>query len=522
MSVSIHGRDLDGGKLVSIVAVLGLAAGLIAAAATYWLRDGFNEDEFFQLAFVNESMPQFFALFLRLDQHPPFHFLQLIPWHWISDSDGWMLANSLVWHLVSCGVILYVGRSWLGASAGWLAAALYALTPQAVSAATTLRFYAMIPALAVLAWWLHVRCLSNDRSSAWRWWALAGVQLALTYSHAIAFYFVFWIALAAVAQQWQILGRSAPWRRWLAVQFAVFLLLMPQVLLTAARALMARGAGDVIGGNNDPGGLIDHFGGMTAGWGMQWYAARVGGALLFGAALVLGLWRERTRWLSGVMLVGPYALAIVIGALLTPMFKTPVYSSMLVPFACLVLAGALVQFPTRWQTLAAGSLLAGLALFIFPAAAHLNRSVSPYRPLVAELQRKARPGDIVVVAKPYLYWAVLRYAVAPDWGSPLEVLPALNESWRRLNERIGPAAVRALKLTPRTQQLVHGDITYVIGDEATAPSAAARRVWVVERVAYPSPVKLAEGFADRGVVYRAGMPEATELRLFERPHPPDR
>ena len=500
------------------VAGLALLLALAVALRTFIQRDAFSDgDEIYQLAFVNEPLKTFLALFLRLDQHPPLHFLQLKLWSLVSDQDGWMLANSLVWHGLSCLAIWAVGRAWLGQSAGLLAAALYALLPQVVVSATTLRFYAMLPALAVLTWWLHMRLLSPQPQTRRLWWALVLVQVALAYTHAIAFYFVFWLALAAGLQQSMVVGRAAPWRRWLLVQSGVLLLVLPQVLLTVARALIARSAGDAAGGNHDPGSLIDHFGGMTAGWGMQWTWARAAGAIFFAMALALGLWRPVTRWMSIGLLVGPYALAMLIGLLVTPMYKTPLYSAMLVPFCCLAMAAGLMAWPVTWRLPAVVVLVVAMLAFLLPASVHLNRGVSSDRPIVAELQRLARPGDVVLVPNAPVYWRVMRYAVAPNWGSPLAVLPALQGSWLRMTERLGPRLSQFLQLVPATQQIQHAGITYVVGADARGPAAAAARVWVVEVAADErTALQLAPGLNDRGVVFRAGSPLLTQIRLYAR------
>lgn len=524
-------------RLLTAVSVLALLVGLAATGHAFLTRSGFNEDEFFQLSFVNQPFPGFFLQFLRLDQHPPFHFLQLVPWSAVSQADGWMLSNSLLWHGLSCLTLWLVGRAWLGAPAAWMAVALYALTPQVITAATTLRFYAMIPALAVAVWWLNRRLLAAAQPPAWQWWALLVLQLALAYSHAIAFYFLFWLVLAAGLQQRLGEAPAVPgrWRRWLAWQAVAVLLVLPQVLLTGVRGVMARGSGDAVGGNNDPGGLVDHFGGMTAGWAMQWPQARWVGAALFALAVVLGLWQRRSRWLAALVLVGPYVLAMLIGALLTPMFKTPLYSAMLVPFACLCLAGAVLP----WQGTAAGAgagegawgasaaagwlrpaaatlLLAGLAVVVWPTSAHLNRSISPYQALGARLKAELQPGDVVVVPKPYLYWAVARYAISPDWGAPLDVLPKPAGSWASLIQRLGPERAELLRLLPRTQEVVHGGVRFVIGDDARQASAGAARLWVVERVQYPAQVQMDPALVARGLKYDAGMPERTVLRLYSR------
>ena len=507
------GAPSAGGLRVGLMWASGLAllVGLAVSLRMFWLRDGFSEDEFFQLTFINEALPQFFVQFVRLDQHPPFHFLQLKLWGLVSQADSWMLLNSLAWHLVSCAIIFAVGRAWQGRNAGLLAVALYALLPQVVGASATLRFYSMIPGLAVLAWWLNLSLLSGKERRGWVWWALAAVQIALGYSHAIAFFFVAWFAFAAAIQVAVERPPGVMWRRWLAVQSGVGLVLLPLLVLAAARISMAD-PGEP-GGNSDPGNLIDHFGGMVAGWGMKLQWARVLGAAFFVAAIAVGLWNRATRWMAVVVLLGPYAMAFVVGLVLAPMFKTPVYSAMLVPFACLALGAGLDR---GWRAWLAFPLLLALATFVLPASLYLGNAVSPYQPIAIALQQRVKPGDVVVIPKPYIYWATMRYVGGPNWGSALEVLPALSDSWLRMTKRLGPELTRWMHLTPRTQKVEQAGVSYVIGEDAVQASATAQRVWLVQRTRYAQAPKLAEGFADKGVVVELGRPETMQIILYER------
>ena len=151
--------------LLRIVAGAALLIGFAATLRVFLLKDGFGEDEFFQIAFINESIPYFFVQIARLDQHPPFHFLQLKMWAEFFSSDSGLLFNSIAWHGISCATIFWVGRAWLGVTAGLIAAALYALVPQVVSASVELRFYSMIPTLAVGAWWINTKLLNNQRET---------------------------------------------------------------------------------------------------------------------------------------------------------------------------------------------------------------------------------------------------------------------------------------------------------------------------------------------------------------------
>lgn len=520
-------KNLAGDSIPDITlvatAALALLAGLTVVLRMFLARQGFSEDEFFQLAFVNEKLPHFFVQFFRLDQHPPFHFLQLKLWSIFSAADGWMLLNSVLWHLISCATLYVVARRWLGKSAALLAVALYALIPQVVFSATSLRFYAMIPTLALLAWWLNAQLLSTGERRIWPWLAAVFVQLALGYSHAIGFFFVLWLMVAAAAQQFpasgRVSGRSMAWRRWLAVQAGVIILLLPAMVLAVGRVLMSQGAAGVSDGNADPGGIISHHGGMVAGWGMQWAYAKALGAVFFGAALCLGLRYQATRSMSAVILIGPYAMAALIALVMAPMYKTPVYSAVLVPFTCMALAGGLIALKNHWGSKIAVPLLLAMAVFIFPASSHLNRAVSPYQPVAAELKRLTKPGDLVVIPKLYIYWAIMRYTVGPDWGSPLEVLPALSDSWQRMNNRLGPTLTKALKLEPVTDRIVHDGIVYIVGDNASTTASTVQRVWLVQRPRYPLPIKISPDFTLKGVVFESGDPEVTQILLYQRSTP---
>ncbi|MBT3067046.1 glycosyltransferase family 39 protein [Rhodoferax sp. U11-2br] len=499
---------------LQLFATLALIVGLAAVLMSFLQWNGFWEDEIFQVAFLNERLPYFFVEIARLDQHPPFHFLQLKFWALFFNSDKGLLLNSIAWHLVSCLVIFWVGRQWLGTTAALLAVALFALTPQVASAAVNLRMYAMIPALAVGTWWLNQRALLDPDKRNWPWFAVLFVQLALGYSHAIAIYFVAWIALAAAVQVYSEHGGSASWKQWLTAQLGSAVLLLPLVASVVIRIGMP--AQGEPGGNSDAGSVVTHLGGMVAGWGMKWEYGKPFGFALFALAVLLGMWNRRTRWVALCLLTGPYLAATLIGLFFVPMFKTPVYSAMLMPFACLALAGGLQMLRPVLGTWVGIGLLAVMVLTVMPATNHLQERSSPYKPIAIELEKRAQTGDVVVIPKPYLYWAVLRYAVAPNWGSPLEVLPPLGENWQRLMARLGPELTSALKLQPRTNQVIDRGITYVIGEDAVSASSKATRVWEVRRTRYPTPAILADGFIARGVVTEFGYPETTQLLMFER------
>lgn len=507
----------DHDKKLRWAAALALTVGLAAALRLFLGRSGFNEDELFQVTLINEGLPHFFVAIARLDQHPFFHFLQLKLWSVFSVGDTWLLLNSLTWHVVTCFVIFQVGRSWRGVTAGILAVGLYALVPQVIGQSVTLRMYAMIPALALGVWWLNVRALEAEPSGRWRWGAVLFLQVALGYSHAIGFYFVAWITLAAAMHVYFVgTGNRAAWRRWIATQVAATVLLAPLLVSALVRISMP---GQVeTGGNNDPGNVLEHWGGMVAGWGYEWRPGLAAGASFYALAALLGLMQKPFRALSMFVLLGPYLFAALMALLLAPMYKTPVYSAMLIPFACLILAGSLVSLSrlTTMKEVLVGGLLVCMAVSVFPATEHHLRFMSPYRPAALAILGRAQPGDMVLATKPYIFWGVLRYAVDREWGAPLEILPPLSGSWRRLIDKLGPDWAARLKLVPRAHHIEGKGLLWVNGADGVPPSTVARRVWVVQRRSSPVDVRL-PGFGVPELVARFGEKgEALDLYLYYR------
>ena len=126
-------------RILMVFATISVFVGLAASFNAFQSILGFWEDEFYQITFANESFSKFIFAVARLDVHPFFHYLQLKVWAEFFPSDKGLLANSLFWHFISCGVIFYVGRAWRGVLVGLLAVAFYVLIPQVVWASATLR-----------------------------------------------------------------------------------------------------------------------------------------------------------------------------------------------------------------------------------------------------------------------------------------------------------------------------------------------------------------------------------------------
>lgn len=496
-------------KFLMVFAAIAVFIGLAASVNAFQSIPGFWEDEFYQVTFANEPFSKFIFAVARLDVHPFFHYLQLKVWAEFFPSDKGLLANSLFWHFVSCGVILYVGRAWRGVLVGMLAVAIYVLIPQVVWASATLRMYTLIPALAVGTWWLNVRALSKDSVGKREWLGLLAIELALAYSHAIAFFFIPWIALAAAMQVWDTRRNQAPWRQWLVLHGIVGLLLLPLAVMAAFRT--------GIPGNRAPEEhIVFVIGAMLAGWGMKSLLIRGVATAFYGAVVMLGLREKANRPLTFWLLLGPLVAGLTITFLVAPMFKVPVYASILMPFMALVLASTLAQLQGVFRYWLLVSLLTVLAMTVFPATEMLfkDRTTNPWELVASEVKSRAVPGDVVVIPKAYEYWAVVRYAVGPRWGAPSEVLPAPNDRWINLMNKLGPTLSNFLGLLPKTNRIERAGITYVIGEDAIAETRSAPHVWVIYSRSYAVPVSVADGYDKPTLVWQGE--QGVELHKVDR------
>jgi hypothetical protein len=499
-------------RTLMVFAAIAFFVGLAASINAFQSIPGFWEDEFYQVTFANEPFSKFVFAVARLDVHPFFHYLQLKFWAEFFPSDKGLLANSLFWHFVSCCVIFYVGSAWRSLMVGLLAVAFYVLVPQVVWASATLRMYTLIPALAVSAWWLNVRVLTKKSVSNKEWLGILAIELALAYSHAIAFFFVPWIALAAVMQVFDSRRNQVPWRQWFILQGIVGLLLLPLAIMAAFRT--------GIPGNRAPvDNIVFVMGAMLAGWGMKSLLIRGVAAAFYGAVVILGLRDKSNRPLTIWLLLGPLVAGLTITFLVAPMFKVPVYASILMPFMALVLASALVQLHGVVRYWLSVSLLVVLTLAVFPTTEMLfkDRTTNPWELVAQEVKARTVPGDVVIIPKAYEYWAVLRYAVGLKWGAPSEVLPAPNERWIKLVNRLGPALSDFLGLLPKTNQIESAGVTYVIGEEAVVETRGASHVWVINSRSYTVPVSVADGYGKSVLVWQGE--QGVELHKLDRAGP---
>lgn len=472
-----------------LAAMTGITVGL-AAAVLYWIsRKSLWEDEIIAVTHSLQPFPTFFVETVRNDIHPFLYFMLLKAWAAIAPgSDRWILASSLVSALASAAAVAWVAGRLGGMRAAVWAAALFCVLPTFAWAAGNLRMYALVPAPAILCWYCCRHYLYQGR----RRWLFVGcvLELALACLHAIEFFFIFFIAASLLIEAWSDRDRE-PGRigLWLATQAAVFLLLLP----LAANALL-RGTEPLSA--SSMAGLLLAPAQLFTGWALSdevW--PLVGGSVIFFALTVAAVQCRIGKVLAFGVVLSALFTAVIVGFAGKPMFKPPVFSANLLPF--LIVAASLGNSHhqrARWLN----PLIALLVISVAVATLPWSRRLLPqenFGPLGKALAQRVRPGDIVVVPRISVFWGVLRYAVGPEWGRPLEVMARSNPQWQAVKTRLGQAWTHRLGLDPATDAIDAAGVRYLHGSALMQPLQAGSRVWVVHRDRYHDVLNFQEPMA---------------------------
>ncbi|MEO8936492.1 MAG: hypothetical protein ABI277_05105 [Burkholderiaceae bacterium] len=474
-------------------AICGIAIVVGVAAAVHFslMRGSLWEDELIAITHANQPLPLFFIEVLRNDLHPPLYFLQLAGWQGLGfHTDAWVLANSLAWAAVSLGAMFFVAHKLHGIRAAWIATALFAVLPNFVWSAGTLRMYAALPACVLFAYYANRRWF-DTRSPVWLAAAVI-VEVLLAYTHAVEFFFVAFIVFGALVEAGAA-GRlrlpsvrlAGSMRMWVIAQIVFGACVLPLAASALVRSSDASAPGSTIA-------MLTIGGGLVAGWktsGLAW--ARMGGFAIFVLLLGAALSAHAGRWRTLAIPVAALVVAMMIAIVFKPMFKQPVFAANLLPF--LVLGAAAAAGQSRPALVVVAGCIAVLAAAAFPLASR-QAQLEPYAPAARWVRERAVAGDVVVVPNVSVFWGIARYAIGPRWGRPLAIMPPPNDDWTRLNERIartlGPDAPKKLGLVPDSDFVDSQGVRYVIGDDAIVRTSDARHVWLVTRDRYKGDVKV--------------------------------
>jgi uncharacterized membrane protein len=493
---------------------LAIGFGCFVMLLWWYSRTSFWEDEVIAITHVHQALPLFFIETLRNDIHPPLYFLQLKFWHDLGlTSDAALLFNSVMCSLCSLALLFVIARKVYGQTTGYYATALFALMPIFAYGGGNLRMYGLIPGCALLVWYAN-RTWFVTGQRKWLVWAVL-FESATSYLHAIEFFFVGFIALAACvecllhARQTEganSAARYAGLRGWIVAQAVVLLLIAPLMASGMIRGSEAGAPSGLLGLLTEPGSLITGWALASIPW------LRLCGLAIFLFLTAASMLEHRSRARTLIVVIATLAVAIAVSMLAKPMIKIPVFASNLVPFLALGAgAGIAARGGRFWR---AGALACMLALTV-AAVPLLRYQMTPdvYGETGRLVKQMARPGDIVVVPNVSIYWGVMRYAVGDDWGQPLSILPLqANAQWNGIFSKLGPKWTGILGLRPTRDYVMSNNVMYVIGEDARRLTTTAGRVLVVQRTNYRVDVQLGAPFVRESV---------TRARSIVRPGPDD-
>lgn len=456
-----------------VIAAAALLCGLASAVMSWWVRGSLWEDEIIAATHGLEKLPFFFVEIIRTDIHPFLYFLLIKAWSSINPySDKWLLASSLVAAIGSATAVALAAYRLGGRTAALWAAAIFCVMPGFSWAASSLRMYALIPALAIGCWYVNRQALLQGGR---RWLLLIVVlQTIHSYTHAIGFFFAAFFALAALAGARGNIDLRR-FKRWLLIQTISFVLMMPVLVSAVMRS-------------TEP---LD----SVTWWTPVQYAAQlvsvptmsawivpVGFPVLL-TLVVFAMSDRRTHVLTIVILFGTLLAATIAGFAGKPMFKPAVFAANVLPFLAVGASLGIARFRVA-RAVAAGFVLA-LTIDLWRPGQANRQWAENYKPAGTYIAGSVRPGDIVIVPSLSVYWGIMRYAVSFQWGEPLSVIPLPETArWVTLKQRLGPQLVSRLHLLPTTNSVEHAGVRYVVGTDGIGPIQLCNRIWLVHSIIY--------------------------------------
>ncbi len=456
--------------------ILALSLIALGIALRLWIRlpTDLWEDEIIAATHSAQPFWQVILNSIRNDVHPPLYFLQLHIWGWLGRSDIWLTLNSVAWSLAGIYSIWRVGTLLYGARAGLFAAACLAILPVATYNADQLRMYAFLGVLLTWSFYLNVRVFGEGRRTPGLLIGHAALLIAIVSTHAIAALAVFFNGLYAL----HLVRGRRPLRNglfaWLGIYGIAGLYAVPWLV-----------AGMLHDANIGDGGGFGEFllaiattaiGNIA--FGSPFYIAA--GVSIFLTLCALGLLTARTRALTLIHLISPLLLSTLVTLLLKPIYKWNFFSAMEAPFIALTLALLLDQPPARRALRILVMPLLVAALTAVNIATRLTVHItSHFRDAANLIAANYRPGDVIFVPQPSIFWGMAWDLAGPDWGSTFAIAAKPSPQWLSVYRKLGPRIVEALHLMPDTQVLEKNGYRIVVGTESADQTADARRIWLV-------------------------------------------
>lgn len=457
------------GPAVAAIAILALVLSCIGLGGRgLWL------DELLSANFAAHGPWATLVTVLRFDVHPPLYYLQLSLWMLVGQGDGWLMANSMLWHAAAVMLLAHAAARLYGPRIGLAAALLLAVSPAALLYADQVRMYSFVMFLAIWAWYAQARWIEGTSGRFGAVWLILA-QAAVAASHTAGLLMLSGIVVfggigvLATRRRYVI-------QRWLLAEVVVLVLSLPAIgigMLRGVTHLRAPGLQDIVavwqflaGGGGDVAQFIPQLGPQIAP-----LAALLLGALVL-VALFAGMLRDR-RLVRPILLLLflPLLLAALASHLAALSWSEAIFVPV-IPFLCLGLAraalgGALSRQAGRAAVLALALLWGGIAV-----AGQTSRAKGDgYQPAAEAVRLAARPGDLVLVDGDFAYWCFLWSLAGPDWGDPRQAY-ILNADWDRLMRKLPEPMIELLDLGEDSRRLRALGISVALWDRREAPPAA--------------------------------------------------
>ncbi len=352
------------------------------------------------------------------DLQPPAFFLLLFAWFKLLGVSTWAAKwLTLLAALPTVPLVWALGRRWVGAWTGRLAALLAALSPAYLWYSQEIRGYTLAVTLGLAGVYALARTLAADtpRAARLRWGAVTLVANGLLlWTHYLGFFLVgfelLWLLVVAVRQRR---------RELVAVVVLLALVGLPLVPFALYRLGLGKERHQVFQPLQDV--LFTLLGGFAMGRTMDARLVPLG-LLLFLILLAAGVWllwrrRRASLWLLGGYLLVP-TLAFFAVTFIKPTFRG--VQHLLIqspPFYILAAAGvvALARYRGRRAWLGWGLGLAAVAAMLVADWGFYHQPAfakDDLRGLARYVSERAIPGDILAVSDPVLELAFQQ--LAPD------------------------------------------------------------------------------------------------------------
>lgn len=480
-------------RRIDVIAILAIVVGIALRLAQLWGDQRLWLDELFSVAVAESPLRDVILATLRYDTHPPLYYIQLHIWSWFGQSDLWFILNSVILSLVSIALMGMVVRRHHGTRAALWAAAFMAVLPLGVFFAENVRMYAWVAVLQILLWSVIEDGVRDGFRNRRRLVLIAILAVAVTMSHGLGFYLVFF--LMAYAAQACFIGPGR--RREIRLLVIAYL-----------PAAMLSGWTLVIGSFRRTEGMEAFtFSGASRELaltllGLEFPFPEVAGVVALAGVALLGLSVRAARPVMFWLVLLPWAILLVISLVIKPVFM---YRTMglFLPFVAMGLGLAIAQLHTTMR-----NHILAVAIVALCVASGVNYTLrfekDGFRAIVAAIDEAAGPQALIVAPRNIDVWAITRY-MPPAVGarSALDLQPTVRGGMARMEARLEGSVLERWGFLGRVDHIRLGDRRLVTG---TTPEALQdqNEVWLLNEPAGCAGLEAERGFHEAAAISLQG------------------